>query len=175
MTEIEVKILEIDRPALEARLHALGAVRSFAGEMSAVFFDWPGRGLTAAGQVLRLRREGPVTQLTFKERISQAGTKQMHEHETQVADPAVIRIIMSALGLERIKETRKFRTQYDLGDTHVVIDDYQDQLAGIPPFLEIEAPTESRLFEVVALLGYAPADCRDWSTYELVQHYGLDQ
>lgn len=174
-TEIEVKILEIDPPALEQRLQALGAQRSFAGEMFAIFFDWPDRRLTQAGQVLRLRREGEAVQLTFKDGLSQAGTKQMDEHETQVEDPAVIRKILTTLGLESIQETRKFRTQYDLGDAHVVIDAYQDRLAAIPPFLEIEAPTEARLFEVVALLGYQRSDCLSWSTYDLVQHYGIDR
>ncbi|RMG65195.1 MAG: CYTH domain-containing protein [Bacteroidetes bacterium] len=172
-TEIEVKILEIDRTALEQRLEALGATRSFDGEMLAQFYDWPGRGLTQAGQVLRLRREGDVVQFTFKEHISREGAKAMEEYETTVEDPAVVQKILRVLGLEAIKETRKFRTQYELGDAHVVIDDYQGELAAIPPFLEIEAPRLDRLYEVVALLGYQTTDCLNWSTYELVQHYGL--
>ena len=41
-----------------------------------------------------------------------------------------------------------------------------------PVFMEVEAPTVERMYEVAQLLGYEPKDCLSWNTYDLVQHYG---
>lgn len=175
MQEIEAKILEIDRVALEARLKAMGATISFDGEMHALFFDQADRRITARGGVLRLRREGTQTQLTHKSALSREGAKIMEETETSVADFGHMRHILLAIGFEIVKETHKFRRQYDLDDSHVVIDDYQGHMGHIPVFAEIEAPSLTRLHELVQALGYLPEQALSWSTYDLVQHYGSGQ
>lgn len=175
MNEIEAKIIEIDRPRVEARLRELGAVKTFDGELSAYFYDFPDERISQAQGVLRLRREGDEVRLTGKRMVSlEGGVKDMAEDESVVADLAAVQRILLGLGLVEIKQTRKYRTQYELGDVHVVFDDYQGRLAAIPVFIEIEAQDRVRLFEVVAQLGFTPADCKSWSTYELVQHYGLE-
>jgi adenylate cyclase class 2 len=175
MQEIEAKILDIDRAGLEARLVQLGATISFDGDMNALFFDQPGRAISQAGGVLRLRQEGSSTQLTHKRSISRREAKVMEETETSVADFEAMRQILLAVGFEVIKETRKFRRQYDLGGSHVVIDDYQGELAYIPVFAEIEAPSVAALHAMVQQLGYAPEQALSWSTYDLVKHYGPGQ
>lgn len=174
MQEIEAKILEVDQSTLESRLKALGAHVSFDGEMHAWFFDWPDGRISEAGSVLRLRKEGADTVLTHKRPLPQTGAKVMEETETQVADFEAMRQILAGSGLVVVKETHKFRRQYDLVDSHVVIDDYRGRLAHIPIFAEIEAPSVTRLNEIVAELGYAPDQALSWSTYDLVQHYGAD-
>jgi predicted adenylyl cyclase CyaB len=173
MQEIEAKILEVDPNALENCLQSLGAKVSFDDEMRALFFDWPDGRITQAGAVLRLRKEGPTTVLTHKRALSRAEAKVMEETETEVADFAAMQQILEGSGLLVIKETHKFRRQYDLVDSHVVIDDYQGPLAHIPVFAEIEAPSVARLREIVVQLGYAPEQALSWSTYDLVQHYGV--
>lgn len=171
MQEVEVKILEIDRAEVEAKLVALGATVSFDGEMHAVFYDDPEGGITKSGGVLRLRKEGDETKLTFKRHVAKGGAKIMEETETGVDDLIAMQVILANLGYKVTKNTRKFRRQYDLPDGHVVIDDYQDRLGDIPVFLEIEATDEETVFAIAAQLGYAPNDCRNWNTYDLVKHY----
>lgn len=171
MHEVEVKILEIDRAAIEARLQSLGATVSFDGEMHAVFYDKADHSIANSGAVLRLRKEGTETRLTFKKHLAKAGTKIMEETETVVADLIAMQVILANLGLKVTKNTRKFRKQYDLPGGHVVIDDYQDALADIPVFLEIEATSEEKVFAIAEQLGYKAADCLNWNTYDLVKHY----
>ncbi|MDX2284492.1 MAG: class IV adenylate cyclase [Bacteroidia bacterium] len=175
MQEIEAKILEIDRAQIELRLAEAGAVLSFDHELSARFYDLPDGSITRAGGVLRLRREGSQTVLTHKALVSLGAAKVMEETETGVADAHQMDRLLRALGYQVIKSTRKRRTQYDLGDVHIALDAYADELAYIPLFLEIEAPSLDRLHAAAAQLGYSPADCRDWNTYDLIRHYGSSE
>ena len=171
--EIEVKILEINRSSIVEKLLKLEAKKSFDGEMLALFYDREDDNIHKMGDVLRLRKEGDTTVLTYKKFVSQEGAKIMEEYETRVGDVEQMRTILDLLDFKVKKKTRKFRTQYDLGDTHVVIDDYQDELAAIPVFIEIEAPNMDRLEEVVRLLGYTKEDCLSWNTYQLMKHYNI--
>jgi adenylate cyclase, class 2 len=171
MREIEVKILEVDRSEVERTLRKLGATISFDGEMSALFFDFADRRITNAGSVLRLRRENQHTVLTHKWAVTQQLAKVMEETETQVQDFDAMREILLSTGLEIIEATRKFRMQYDLPDGQVVIDDYQDDLAAIPVFIEIESPSLDQLRHIIHQLGYRPEDANSWSTYDLVRYY----
>ena len=81
MTEIEVKILEIDRPAVEKRLAALGAKKTFSGEYSARFFDYADMQLQQEKALLRLRREGEKLRLTYKRQLARSRSKIMDEQE----------------------------------------------------------------------------------------------
>jgi len=173
VTEIEVKILEVDRPAVLARLKELGAQKSFDGEMLALFYDTKDENIDKKGDVLRLRKEGAETILTYKKFVSEEGAKIMEEYETSIGDVSQLRAILALLNFEEKKKTRKFRTQYDLGDTHIVIDNYQDELAVIPEFIEIEAPNLARMEEVVSLLGFKTEQCLSWNTYHLMKHYKI--
>ena len=66
MTEIEVKVLEIDSVALKQKLTAIGAKQTFAGELRAMFYDFPEETITQKNDVLRLRKEGNQIMLTYK-------------------------------------------------------------------------------------------------------------
>ena len=173
MEEIEVKILEMDPAETQARLVAAGAEWEFDHELEALFFDWPDGRLRAKGDLLRLRREGPVAVLTYKAFISQTGAKVMRETETTVGDFGVMREILLASGWQITKETKKRRIQYRWRDCHVVIDDYEGELAAIPPFVEIEAPSVEALEELRQTMGWGGLPAYAWSTYELAKHYGL--
>ncbi|TAE60170.1 MAG: class IV adenylate cyclase [Bacteroidetes bacterium] len=171
MLEVEVKILEIRREEVEQRLLSLGAVKTFDGEMYALFYDRPDGSLSARGDVLRLRREGDSTALVYKSPVSREGAKIMQEYETTVGSLEVVHQILEQLDIRPIKKTRKFRTQYDLSGVHIAIDDYQDEMEAIPVFMEIEAPELQSLTQTAALLGFGPDQFLTWSTYELAQHY----
>ena len=171
MTEIEVKILEIDPTSIENRLRELGAQQVFQGELHALFFDFPTRSISQQGDVLRLRKEGTKTVLAYKHHVSREGAKIMEELETEVLHMENIQKILNYLGLSSIKETHKIRTEYHLGNASVVLDDYQGELADIPVFLEIEAPTVEAVYRIAHQLGFPSEACKNWSTSELVTHY----
>jgi predicted adenylyl cyclase CyaB len=172
MKEIEVKILDIDRKRVEAKLKALGAEKEFDGEMHAIFYDSPDGMIKAKGDVLRIRKEGDEVVLAYKEKVSKHGAKIMNEYETSVSNMEALRHILEHLGFQSFTETRKFRTEYILSGVKIVIDDYQDALSYIPVFLEIEAPDEAGISTVVEALGFDKKECTSWDTHDLVLHYG---
>jgi adenylate cyclase class 2 len=171
MKEIEVKILEIDKGAILARLEQLGAEKHFEGEMQSLFFDDEARNIAHRGEVLRLRKEGDEIVMAFKSPVSGGEAKIMEELEITVSDLEIARKLLEKIGFAVHKATRKIRTEYLLAGAKVVIDEYRDQLANIPPFVEIEAPDLKIIYKVVALLGFTPDQCTDWNTYDLVRHY----
>jgi adenylate cyclase, class 2 len=171
--EIEVKILEVDLTALHARLTELHARLEFSGEMHAIFFDDVDGSIRAAGDALRLRREGDQAVLAFKRRLRKDTVKVMDEKETSVGCFDTMRKIMSGLGYVEIAETRKQREEFLLPETgaKIVIDDYHDALECVPPFVEIEAPTEETVHASALLLGFPPDQCLNWDTRDLASHY----
>ena len=169
--EIEVKILEVNRKEVVSKLEKLGGIISFDAEMTAWFFDTKENEIKTRGDVLRLRKEGDESVLTYKKHLSRGEAKIMEEIETKVADAEAMKNFLLASGFELVKQTRKFRIQYDLPEAHVVIDNYQDELGAIPEFIEVEAHNIERLKEVVEALGYTMDDCLSWSTRELAKHY----
>ncbi len=171
--EIEIKVLEIDRNIIQKKLKNAGATLHFSGEMAAIFFDTPQNDLASKGSVLRLRKEGESTVCAFKQKTdTPSEAKIMDETEVNVSDFEAMRKILKGAGFEEKRATRKTRDEYVLkNNVKVVLDKYMDFLAHIPLFLEIEAPDLESLYETVELLGYLKSDCKNWSTFELVQHY----
>jgi predicted adenylyl cyclase CyaB len=171
MQEIEVKILEVEVDALRKKIEALGGHLHFSGELHAIFFDDEKAQIKANGEVLRLRKEGEKVVMAYKAPISKEGSKIMEEYETEVSDLQAMRSILQKLGFEAVTDTRKFRDEYLLNDSKVVIDDYQDALSHIPPFIEVESPSEESLRAIVELLGFSDSACKAWDTRDLVRHY----
>ncbi len=174
MEEIEAKVLEIDVEQIQAHILSQGGHPDLDDIFEAWFFDRSNMEITNRGDLLRLRREGHSVVVAYKQKISTDGAKVMKETETQVADAENMIGILKSLGLEPIKTTKKRRIQYQWEDCHLVIDDYQGELAAIPPFLEIEAPSRERLADALNMLKIDPKEALPWSTYDLVKHYGLD-
>lgn len=171
MYEIEVKVLDIDRPAVESTLLELGAVPGPEQRFSAVFYDSPDGRLRAGGQLLRLRREGDRTLLTFKRRVSEAGAKVREETEVAVGDFEACRRILNSLGLAESATVDKFRTSYQLDNVSVVIDRHVGGLSFIPEFLEIEAASVEEVHSVAARLGFRPDQLRPWGLPQVIEYY----
>jgi predicted adenylyl cyclase CyaB len=174
-TEIEVKILDIDVPAIRQQLQQLGAHTEFdQREFWAVFFDDPQGRIVAKGDLLRVRKEGEEVVMTYKKKIVSHTVKVMEELETTVGDMDTVCNILRQLGLQVIQETRKLRSQFALRQGHVVIDEYQDYMSIIPPFVEIETDSREKLHEIVTNLGFGPEDCKNWNTHDLMRHYEVE-
>ncbi|WP_461481352.1 class IV adenylate cyclase [Porticoccus sp.] len=171
ITEIEVKVLEVDRPFLEQKILALGGEKEFEAEFSAILYDDADGSIRAAGNLLRLRKEQDGVKLTFKQTLSTGVAKIMEEHETAVADFEVMRTILAALGCREMLALRKMRAQFSLHGQHLVFDRYFDELAHIPEFLEIEAHSEAALLELVDELGIERGRALPWNTHDLMVHY----
>ena len=97
--------------------------------------------------VLRLRRVGHRSILTFKERYpSVSPIKRQREDETEVADAAALTAILKALGFEPTLVYEKRRATWQVGEAEVVVDQLPFGL-----FMEIEA-SEEEIVRVESLL-----------------------
>lgn len=172
MKEIEVKVLEIDRETVEKQLLALGAQFQFEDEFDAILFDDAAGSIAAAKNLLRLRKEGDETVLTFKKFISDDGAKIRKEIETTVGDFAEMRAMLGHLGYQEGKRLRKIRRQFSLGAGKILFDRYLDEYGFIPEFLEIEVKDEAGLEVLITQLGFERKACLSWNTHDLIRHYG---
>ena len=172
MKEVEVKIIDIDREKVVERLSTLGATQTFDGDQVTVFFDYPGNPIATAKNLLRLRKTGDKTQLTFKKFIESTALKIRDEYEVSVSDFESMRLILESLGLSPTKRMEKHRTSYTLNSgVEVDIDKYAMEYSHIPELLEIEGKDVETVQLHAKLLGFQPEECRSWTTFDLIDYY----
>lgn len=172
MKEIEIKIIEIDRKKVEGVLATLGASKTFDGNVESWFLDFPDDRITRAKNLLRLRRFGDKTKLTFKRFEESESAKVRHEYEVLISDFETMCRILESLGLNSTLRMEKHRTSYVLRDgVNVDIDRYSGEFSHIPELMEIEGADISTIYEHAKLLGYEPNDCKFWDTFNLIDHY----
>jgi predicted adenylyl cyclase CyaB len=171
MTEIEIKILEINRAQVEEKLRALGAKKVFDGEIHALYYDLPDRRLKSSGIALRLRKEGPKAVLTLKVHVDNAAAKERKELETEVVDFETMRAILEGISFSPWLEMKKHRTSYELQGAHFEIDRYHDSYRYIPEFLEIEGRDMDSIYRHAEALGFSRRDCKPWDAVELAAYY----
>jgi predicted adenylyl cyclase CyaB len=169
--EVEIKVLEINRADVEARLSALGAKMVFDGKIHALYYDLPDQRLKRSGLTLRLRMEGRKAVLTLKTDISNAAAKEREELQTDIDDFTVMRKILETMGFSAWLDMKKHRTSYELPDAHVEIDRYQDDFSYIPEFLEIEGKDTHAVYRVAEALGFRTHDCKPWDAVDLAAYY----
>ncbi|MEW6109984.1 MAG: class IV adenylate cyclase [Nitrospirota bacterium] len=171
MYETEIKILEIDRALIEEKLDALGAKKIFDGEIYAVYYDNEINSIRRSKGMLRLRREGMKSMLTFKKYVEEKKAKIREESEVEVSDFDKTRSILESAGFSVWLEMKKKRTTYELNGIHFEIDKYHDEYGYIPEFLEIEGPDIGEIHKYAELLGFKEQDCRPWDALQVAEHY----
>jgi len=172
MQEVEVKIIAVDRTKVEAKLRAVGASKSFEGDLETLFFDLPDGSISKADNLLRLRKKGDKSELTFKSFVSDKGAKVREEYEVLVSDFGTTRLILESIGLKGFEHVRKHRISYALKDGVMVdFDKYTGELAHIPDLMEIEAKDVATLNSHIKLLGFSEEDAKPWTTFDLINYY----
>ena len=169
MNEVEVKILEINRKEVEAKLIAIGAKKTFEGEMIAQYYEKGN--IRNEGIIIRIRKEGTKTIFAIKKKISNEKTKITDEREVEVNDFEKMNKILELLGYKVFLKIRKHRTQYEVGKVHFTLDKYFDDWGFIPEFLEIESDNEEDVFSYAKKLGLKKDDCKAWGGWTLHDYY----
>lgn len=107
---------------LARRLTDLGA--EFAYENFEENYLHRGGVLDERNAVLRLRKTGDKTTLTYKQKIpSETGFKHQIEHETLVSDVDAMESIIETLGFKLSAVYEKHRKAWHFGNTEVVLDE----------------------------------------------------
>jgi len=150
--EIEVKFLEVDVPALQQKLAALGA--EDLGEdllTEIIFYDkdlvWV-KERRERTRFVRLRRTRGTTFCTYKSMMKDDDWAE--ELETTVGDMDKATAILEAIGLVAARHQEKRRHSYKLDGVAVDIDTWPQ----VPSYVELEGPSEEAIKAVAAKLGF---------------------
>jgi len=121
---------------LTTRLNEVGAV--FISEVFEENYLHRGGVLDGRPAVLRLRKTGDTTILTYKERVAAEGDfKHQIEFETGVTDVDATENIIQKLGYKLAAIYEKHRKSWRLGNVEVVLDELP-----FGYYMEIEGPTD---------------------------------
>ncbi len=171
MYEVEIKILDIERPEVEKKLRTLGAAKTFDDEIHALYYDAPDHSIRSSRGTLRLRREGSAAVLAFKRHVENRDAKVREEKEVVVSDFDAMRWILDSAGFTVWLEMRKMRTTYEIDGLHFEFDRYLDAYGYIPEFLEIEGPDVGTVYRYAELLGFTKKDCKPWDAVQVAEYY----
>ncbi len=171
MKELESKILNVEKQKIKKTLTRLGAKQTFDDEIATYFFDFENGRIANEKNVLRLRKEGKDSVLTFKKILSKENAKIAEEYEVEVSNLSKMQRILELLGLSVTQSIRKHRTSYKLNDVKFDIDTLEKEYANIPTYLEIEAKNVESIHKYAKILGYSADDCLPWTTNELLKFY----
>jgi adenylate cyclase class 2 len=137
MQEIEAKFFVQDLSRIKSQLEKLDAqlIQDRVLEKN-LRFDLPGAPLRAQGRVLRLRRDTDV-RLTYKSAsTNEQGVLSREEIEFVVEDYERAKRFLEALGYQKLVFYEKYRTTYELNNTHIMLDELP-----CGDFVEIEGET----------------------------------
>ena len=171
MIENEVKILEINKKSVVAKLIELGAKKIFDDKICQVCFDTPQKTLRTNGKTLRLRLQGQGSVITYKKEVPSSRTKRKIEHEIAISDFKKMEYLLVKIGFRPSEIRHKRRISYKLADAHFDIDKYLDKYAHVPEFIEIESAKLSTIHKYAKILGYTEQDCLPWGADRLFRHY----
>ena len=151
--EHEIKLIfpTVDE-ARRAVASAGGALSTPRRLLDDQLFDTADAALRRSRTAMRVRRDGERGLVTWKGPVQSGLVKSREEIETEVDDPTVLQAVFEALGFRPVFRAQKFREEYALGGTTVVIDD-----TPMGVFVEIEGPPQ-HIATVAGLLGRSNAD-----------------
>ena len=165
-TEYEVRILEIDKDKIIKKLNKIGAKFCWDQVQRRYVYDFMPK---LDGKWIRLRTNGIKTTLTIKDIVSSKidGTREL---EVEVSDFDTTNSILNELGYEAKGYQENRRCQYVLDDVEIDIDDWPY----LSTYLEIEGPSEERVYEVIKLLGFSEKDTTTRDVEGIYSDYGYD-
>lgn len=147
--EIEVKFLEIDKPALIERLLVLGAEDlgdELIGEQ--IFYDMEKKWINDH-KFVRIRSTSKGIFLTYKHTESRTATGTV-EIEFEISEPAKVTAFLEAMDLALFRAQEKKRHKFRLGEVIIDIDTWPK----IPTYVELEGPTEESIRSTAKKLGF---------------------
>ncbi|MBR0432001.1 class IV adenylate cyclase [Candidatus Saccharibacteria bacterium] len=164
--EIEAQFLDIDKDEIRKKLRSLGAeCKKPEVLMKRVVFD------LGEHCFARVRDEGNRIVMTYKnvsDDTSIMGTKEVNV-EVDDYDKAILFLQSCGLRLKATQET--YRESWKLDDIEFDIDTWP----WIPTFLEIEGPSEQKVWETAKMLGLDRKKAKFGSVDSTYHHYyGVD-
>ena len=152
-TEIEVKFLDVDFEKVRAKLNELGAQLEHPMRlMRRSLIEEPHH--AAVRGFIRIRDEGDKITMTYKQRDDVTALHGTKEIEVEVSDFDETVKLLEAAGWPPVTYQESRRETWRLGDAEVVLDEWP----WIPPYIEVEAPSEESVREASEKLGFVWSD-----------------
>ncbi len=138
LRKIEMRLLELKAHLIQPRVHEIN-----------LRFDRPDGELRNSFRVLRLRQDD-IARFTFKGPSVEetGGILSRQEIEFEVGDFDNARQFLEAIGFQVVVFYEKFRTTYDLNNTHIMLDELP-----YGSFIEIEGEDVETIHSIADLLG----------------------
>jgi len=167
MKEIEVKILDVNPMKVRKVLSENGA--RFVKRVNQVAVYYGGNQLK--NEVLRIRKEGPISTITYKALPKNIGKrasayKVAEEIELEIGDFDKARKMFKLCGFKEIGKVNMRREYFKLGGCSVEI----IKIKGIPHYLEIEGK-KSNILKVAKKLGFSRKDFCSKNVFEVIGYY----
>lgn len=145
-TENEGRVLGIEVEKVVSNLEKVGAKYKFSAFQKRYVYDFHP---AVKGRWIRLRSNGTKTTLTIKE-INDNSVSGTRELEIGVSDFEKTNEFLQQLGYEPRSYQENFRIEFH-GEGYVADIDYWP---GLGEYLEIEAKTDSSVYQIFSLLGF---------------------
>lgn len=168
MKEIELKVLEINAENVKRKLEKLEFKKVFEGMIHSCYFDMNGK-LRETGRVLRLRRRGDTTLLTYKE-VIYGRFKKALEIELEVSSFDEMKAILERLGFKVYLRVTKHRISYKGRDGNVVLDTIIEPIK-IPTYAEIESSSSRKVDKIIRKLGLSDMKIVNWNEETVINYY----
>ena len=138
LRKIELRLLELKAQLIQPRVHEIN-----------LRFDRPDGELRNSFRVLRLRQDD-IARFTFKGPSveKEGGILSRQDIEFEVGDFDSAKHFLEAVGFQVVVFYEKFRTTYELNDTHIMLDELP-----YGSFIEIEGENVESIHSIADLLG----------------------
>lgn len=184
--EVEVKFRVSDLAAVRAKLAEMNARLAATHRQEDHYYAHPTRDFRQTDEAFRLRVDGAKNELAYKGPKVDALTKTRREVEVPLADGPAARErwgeVAEALGFPPVRVVRKTREVYPVPVRGTVVEVAIDQVDGLAPHVELEAPASNeaeldvvraRVLDLARSLGLQEADGERRSYLELLELDGL--
>lgn len=170
-TEIEAKFLDINHDEIRKKLREQGATCTQPMRMMRrAIIDYPDRrlqtGLHGAWASVHVRDEGDRVTCTYKH-VASDGKDSMREIEFIVSSYKNAVEFFKAIGLDVYAKQETKRETWHLDDVKVELDEWP----WMPPYIEIEGPSESAVRQAAKTLGYNWNSAFRGSSYTAYRKY----
>lgn len=165
-TEIEIRILEVDKEKLEEKIKKVNGEFVYEYYQRRYVYDTNPK---KDKQWFRLRDTGKEVTLTYKniEKNSIDGTKEL---EIEVDDFENTHLMMEKLGYEAKAYQENKRTRYMLDGVEIDIDSWPL----IPTYVELEGPSAEAVYQVLEKLELSKEKAIAIGVKEIFANYGID-
>ena len=174
MIEKEIKILQVNKKKLMARLEELGARKVFEGTVQDVYYDYPKGKIDGEGRSFRVRNKWGEHIYTIKQKQREKDLSKMRtviELEHKITDVDSFKRVLEKYGLKKSREKKKHRVSYQMGDIHFDIDKY----SWIPCLLEIEAAWFLTVKSWLEKLWLQDNALKNFGSRWLFRYYGVSE